>query len=215
MPNWVILTIIIAGLIAMLWSWLSFPPRREERTQQGLDRDLDNRLDVTASLSLHDIDLRLVGQFDAEQCRHLRNYFYHYDSHFRAKSKGNAELVKLVQEDIMLRKFVEMLHRVALTQESVRHKPIGATASMFWDLLGLLFSRKMRKQIYDPVIGELKEDLLLARACRRSPAARRWIQICFFVRTSLVFLDCVRIALSRPLGKLVPLALRALWGSLR
>ena len=80
-----------------------------------------------------------------------------------------------------------------------------------WDLAGLLFDRKTRAEVYEPVINEIREDFLLARRCCRSRANYRWVRACFAIRGSLAFIRCLRISILRPIVSLIPSKLKQLW----
>jgi hypothetical protein len=86
-----------------------------------------------------------------------------------------------------------------------------ASATRLWDLAGLLFDRKTRAQVYDPVINEIREDFLLARRNCRSRANRNWVKACFAIRGSLAFLRCLRISILRPVIALIPSKLKQFW----
>jgi len=95
-----------------------------------------------------------------------------------------------------------------------RARPIGVTFNRIWFLGGFLFSAKMRREIYEPVIEELKEDLWIAKAKCKKPIARSWVRLCFAFRTLLVILACGRVACGRSLGRYVPALIRFWWSSL-
>jgi hypothetical protein len=209
MSNWLIFTTTFGALAAVLLGWIaSFRANKDSPVSRKVDRDLQRQLEAVL---LADHKFHLDRELDDDQMVALRNFLSHHALPSDLEGNARAAALKLLRVELEIRGIVFRSRDMDLKQSNGRHEPIGATASKFWDLLGLLFSRKMREQVYDPVIGELKEDLIVARAHRRSPAARRWIQACFVVRTTLVFLDCVRVALFRPLGRLVPVALKAWW----
>lgn len=210
MPNMLIVTITFASLGIALWGWLRFRARNNLRVNW---QDTFNPMTDVSEKVLTIRMARSVKQVVARslESEDLIRFFEEYTSHPDMNGLSGAEREKFRQDIATkslqdLAKTIKMLRRIR-----TRHQPIGATASKFWDHLGFIFSRKMRDQIYDPIIEELKEDLLLARARRRTPAARRWIQVSFFVRTSVVFLHCLLIAASRPFGKLIPAAIKAWW----
>src|SRR5205814_1466725 len=95
-----------------------------------------------------------------------------------------------------------------------RRRLLGVSFSTVWSLAGLMFSQKMRREVYDPVIEELKEDLLSAKAMCRTPTARFWVRCCFIFRTVAVLGACCRISCGRVLARLVPCLIR-LWSSFR
>lgn len=94
-----------------------------------------------------------------------------------------------------------------------KRRPTRIDYSTTWNLLGFLFSHKMRNEIYAPVIEELKEDLLIARVKCRTRTQRRWIQLCFGLRTFGVLQACIRVATGRLLGRAIPNTIRQ-WFSL-
>jgi hypothetical protein len=96
-----------------------------------------------------------------------------------------------------------------------RARPIGVTFNRIWFLGGFLFSAKMRREIYEPVIEELKEDLLIAKAKCKTRTARGWVRLCFALRTLSVILACGRVACGRSLGRFIPRLIRFWWSSLR
>lgn len=96
-----------------------------------------------------------------------------------------------------------------------RRRPVRIDYSRTWDLLGFLFPQGMRSEIYAPVIEELKEDLLLARAKCKSRISRRWIQCCFALRTSSVLVACVKVGICRCLGRAIPIAIKQWFSLLR
>ena len=98
---------------------------------------------------------------------------------------------------------------------SHRARPIGVTFNKIWFLGGFLFNAKVRREIYEPVIEELKEDLGIAKAKCKPGIARSWVRLCFALRTLSVILACGRIACGRSLGRFVPRLIKALWSSLR
>jgi len=96
-----------------------------------------------------------------------------------------------------------------------RARPIGVTFNRIWFLGGFLFNAKMRREIYEPVIEELKEDLWKAKAKCKTPIARSWVRLCFALRTLSVILACGRVACGRSLGRFVPSLIKFWWSSLR
>jgi hypothetical protein len=96
-----------------------------------------------------------------------------------------------------------------------RARPIGATFNRIWFLGGFLFNAKMRQEIYEPVIEELKEDLWTAKGKCRTEFARNWVRLCFALRTLSVLMACGRVACGRSLGRFVPRLIKFWWSSLR
>lgn len=60
-----------------------------------------------------------------------------------------------------------------------------------WDLLGLLFTQRVRDQIWDPLVGEDLVQLIDARRRFRTRLARAWIWTCFVLRTFVRFGQCL------------------------
>jgi hypothetical protein len=214
MFNWLIVVIASAAVGLALWIWMRFRARTDfylnDRRNTRLNVD-GKAITLSTAQSMYHLELQPHSiDFDSAV---VREFFQNYTSHLHAKM--SAEELERIRHELASKSLVEIVKLFKKLNRRPHPKPIGSTASKFWDILGFLFSRRMREHVYDPVIEELKEDMLLARARRRSPAARRWLQVCFFVRTSVVFLDCVRIALSRPLGRLLPVTLKAWWRLLR
>lgn len=79
----------------------------------------------------------------------------------------------------------------------------------------LLFGHKTREMVCEPVIEELREDYLLARAKCLTPASVRWAKFCFSWRALVAFLGCFRVSCGGLIGRLVPMALKCWWTSLR
>ncbi len=52
-----------------------------------------------------------------------------------------------------------------------------------WTLLALLFPRKVRTEVYEPALEELKADCLSERRKSRTAWERRWVTFCFTLRT--------------------------------
>jgi hypothetical protein len=212
--GWLYIPIILFLLVLGARKWIPFLTSNKGKAyEDDWDRKLQRQVRVLEKvLEVCEKEKFSNSRLLLDQYQRVRNFVRHSPP----PKNQNTDLAKLRQLNRRLAaaKKINKIGRL-LIQNHGQHESIGATASNFWDLLGLLFGRKMREQIYDPVIAELKEDLLLAGMHRRSPAARRWIQLCFFIRTALVFLDCIRIALLRPLGRLVPVVLKAWWGLLR
>jgi hypothetical protein len=96
-----------------------------------------------------------------------------------------------------------------------RARPIGVTFNRVWFLGGFLFNAKMRREIYEPVIEELKEDLWTAKGKCKTELARNWVRLCFGLRTLAVLLACGRVACGRSLGRFVPKLIKFWWSSLR
>jgi hypothetical protein len=96
-----------------------------------------------------------------------------------------------------------------------RARPIGVTFNRIWFLGGFLFNARTRREIYEPVIEELKEDLWIAKSKCKTEFARNWVRLCFALRTFSVILACGRVACGRSLGRFVPSLIKFWWSSLR
>jgi hypothetical protein len=72
--------------------------------------------------------------------------------------------------------------------------------------------------VFEPAYQELCEDYLLTRRAYRTKWAKRWLVVCFTVRTVLMVLDCIRAVCAdrsiRFLAQLVPVPLKRWWLSL-
>lgn len=77
----------------------------------------------------------------------------------------------------------------------------------------LLFSHKTREKVCEPVMEELREDYLLARAKCQSSGAIRFAKLCFAWRALVAFCGCFRVSCGGALGKFIPLALKHWWSS--
>jgi len=63
----------------------------------------------------------------------------------------------------------------------------------FWDLFAYLLPSKIRAQAYEPALQELREDYLVARRRYRTNSSRRWLTLCFTVRTALLVVQSFRV----------------------
>jgi hypothetical protein len=99
---------------------------------------------------------------------------------------------------------------VSETKKDRKSKPLQAN-TRFWEKAGLLFGHKTRKRIYDPAIGEIREDYLLARRLCRSKADYYWIKICFAIRGARAFLRSAWDSLLQPIIRMIPGWLRRWW----
>jgi hypothetical protein len=113
--------------------------------------------------------------------------------------------------------FARALHLASFSdgRPSRRARPIGVTFNRIWLLGGFLFNAKTRREIYEPVIEELKEDLWTAKGKCKTEFARNWVRLCFALRTLSVILACGRVACGRSLGRFVPKLIKFWWSSLR
>jgi hypothetical protein len=96
-----------------------------------------------------------------------------------------------------------------------RARPIGVTFNRIWFFSGFLFNARTRREIYEPVIEELKEDLWIAKSKCKTEVAKNWVRLCFALRTLSVILACGRVACGRSLGRFVPSLIKFWWSSLR
>lgn len=81
----------------------------------------------------------------------------------------------------------------------------------FWELAGLLFDRKTRDKIYCNYINEIREDFIIVQRACRSKASFRWVKLCFGIRGSINFFQCLGIMLWAPVSKLIPEKIRQFW----
>jgi hypothetical protein len=93
----------------------------------------------------------------------------------------------------------------------------------FWELLSFALPGTARRKLFDPAFNDLMADYLKTRQTKyQTPAARRWLNLCFTAHTVGLVLLCVGISLRGAVfGVLmlaVPLGLRScikeLWYSL-
>ncbi len=86
-----------------------------------------------------------------------------------------------------------------------------------WELLGYVFPKELRLEVYEPIRNELLEDYLTARRKYRTRWARRWLCFCYTLRTAWVVLDCFRVLAASKLGQALltwmPEPLRRWWTS--
>jgi len=71
-----------------------------------------------------------------------------------------------------------------------RKKPFNL--ERVFELFGLIFSPRIRDQIYEPFTYELREDYLEAKKRFRTPWAKRWILFCISVRFVGLILVCFK-----------------------
>jgi hypothetical protein len=81
----------------------------------------------------------------------------------------------------------------------------------FLEIAQLLFSRRTREKICEPVIDDLREDYLIARKLCRTKPTVAWAKFCFAWRAIVAFLECIRVATAAGIGKVVPAALKTWW----
>jgi hypothetical protein len=75
--------------------------------------------------------------------------------------------------------------------QEIRSDTSGSpTAGRFprvWSLFAYLLPRAVRERVYEPAHQELLEDYLTARRSYRTKRARRWLTLCFTVRTAVMW----------------------------
>jgi len=83
-----------------------------------------------------------------------------------------------------------------------------------WELFGFLLSHKVRERLYMPAVNELLRDYLAAKRYH-SKWALRWLDFCFFLRTALLAIDCIRAAgidkLASYIIRLIPTPWKRWW----
>ena len=74
-------------------------------------------------------------------------------------------------------------------------KTSQASFPRFWELFGYVLPKSIRQKAYEPYVDELKQDYITARANpkNRRKWARRWLWLCFFVRTFATSVTCLRL----------------------
>lgn len=67
----------------------------------------------------------------------------------------------------------------------------------FWELFGFALPWRVRKETFEPMYYELLTDYLETRHERfQTPLVRRWINLCFTLRTFGLLLECITVGLS-------------------
>jgi hypothetical protein len=61
-----------------------------------------------------------------------------------------------------------------------------------WTMFSFILPRKVRNEVFEPALEELKEDFLVARKLRSTRGQRRWLTICFTVRTIILVAQSIR-----------------------
>jgi hypothetical protein len=64
-----------------------------------------------------------------------------------------------------------------------------------WTLVSFAFSRDVRERIYEPAHQELLEDLIRAQAISSGKWAKRWLIICFTVRSFIMVAQSLGVSL--------------------
>jgi hypothetical protein len=76
-----------------------------------------------------------------------------------------------------------------------------STFARLWDLLGMIFTEKVRERIWDPMTGEDLIQYSQAMKKYRTKRARAWIRFCFILRTFIRFFQTLwAIGLDKVLG---------------
>jgi hypothetical protein len=87
------------------------------------------------------------------------------------------------------------------------------TLSVFpglWHYLGFVLPRSLRLRVYEPSHQELLQDYLNVSRIR-TKWVRRWLALCFTIRTVITIVDCLRVWWVEQIAKLIPAQLRAWW----
>ena len=171
------------GVLVPYVALLAFAGLRPHEAQQlaWADVDLENRRSDTALL-LQQVNLR-------------RDHAL-----FREKFQRQREAAVLTTR-------LKGLKRRWRTSEG----EFGARSERVWDLAQFLFCPKTRREIYDPNVEELREDLFIAAAKCTTLSQFRWVQFCIALRTTILICNCIRAATSASFGRFVPAALRQWW----
>jgi len=80
-----------------------------------------------------------------------------------------------------------------------------------WELGGIVFSKKVREEVYEPAVQDLLK-LYFSTRKYRGKWAHRWLAFAFSVRTVLLMMDCARVGLFAKVLRLLPAKIRQLWG---
>ena len=212
--------IAVSGGLALLRAWQSRPRAferslflQEERLQHSLIKSKARRSVIEELLA--------------------RNLSDNGRDHSPAIRALEADLARLKTEHARLLNMLE----VVVWPRKVRHvsgrhgkgawlglpqiSPVGRAPRQWpgfprvWVLLGFLLGKRIRKQVYEPYQQELLEDYTRAKKYRRSSWARRWLGLCFTIRTLGVLVECIRVALLSKTGrfllKLIPGPVRHWW----
>jgi hypothetical protein len=101
-------------------------------------------------------------------------------------------------------------------QKSPRHvEDMKGRLPRLWRLFSYVLPRKTRRDVFEPLYNEMLADYLEARRYR-GKWARRWLKVCFTLKTVAMVAGCFRAMVSDKLLSavlaLVPKGLRELWG---
>ena len=85
-----------------------------------------------------------------------------------------------------------------------------------WELFSFCLSRKTKRDVFEPLFNELKENYLLAQRFR-GVWAKRWLKFCFTLKTITMVCGCLRVTISSKLARLllsfVPESVRKLFSN--
>ena len=82
----------------------------------------------------------------------------------------------------------------------------------FLQLFGYILPRETRERIYEPGKGDLLEDYLETRKKYRTKWSKRWLAVCFTIRTIVLFAGALRGFLLEKCLWLVPKTVRSWMG---
>jgi hypothetical protein len=71
-----------------------------------------------------------------------------------------------------------------------------------WKLFAFALPREIRTRVFEPAHQELLEDYIIAQGLYQAKWPRRWLILCFSIRTILMVLDSLRAMLGAKLLKL-------------
>jgi hypothetical protein len=71
-----------------------------------------------------------------------------------------------------------------------------------WSLAAFLLPQALRERVYEPAIQEMYEDYLLTRRAYRTKWSRRWLCLCFTIRTAVLWEQSLRAWGGDRLGRL-------------
>lgn len=86
---------------------------------------------------------------------------------------------------------------LATRRKSLKHKwrtfddQFGGRSERVWVFGQFLFCHKTRREIYDPFVEELREDLFLALAKCTTLGEMRWVRFCIALRTTALISYCI------------------------
>lgn len=142
-------------------------------------------------------------QGSGEAIRHLGNSTAHMIESWRQRQQMEAE-------------FIAKIGTTTVDVPIVPPQPVKPMARFpaTWELFPFLLSRRIQRDVYEPVQEELLADWLKTRRYK-GKLARRWITFCFFVRTAHAFIlclfECAREPAVRYVAGRLPNAFRRWW----